>query len=256
MSMEQVILLQGGIGDFLQCIPFAKANSHAVKYACVTHLKGAKEFFETIGIELEILSIFKTEEEKIRLVNALPKRDQYLNCPRTQYFLVNPFKPEKPLFNNGKPVVGIHINGSAYAIKTQKKMGVALKSIPAKVIKEIVSASYNVVVFGLKDEIEPIGLMQSDTLKLITNENPAISVAYVEQCNAVIASDSGIKTMSSMLKIPTMVWLGDYQDLPRDQMFIDPYVRDGVMSIFRYRDVNAQFDEGIRQSKDFLRTVL
>ncbi len=254
--MGQVVLLQGGIGDFLQCIPFIKANKHGTRYACITHLKGAKQFFEAIGIELESLSIFKSEKEKIKLLNSLPRDTQYFSCPRTQYFDVNPFDIEEPLFDNGKPVVGIHINGSAYAIKTQKKFGLTLKAIPAKVIKQLVSDNYNVIVFGLRDEIEPIGLIESDTLRLIINENPAKSLAYVQQCNSVIASDSGIKTMSSMLKIPTMVWLGDYQDHPRDQMFIDPYVSDGVMRIFRYKDVNAQFNDGIKQSKDFLQTVL
>ena len=131
-----------------------------------------------------------------------------------------------------------------------------LKSIPAKVIKDLISDHYNVMVFGLPHEIEPIGLIETDTVRLITHENPAKSLAYVQQCNAIIASDSGIKTMSSMLKIPTMVWLGDYQDPPRDQMFIDPYISDGVMQAFRYKDINAQYSEGIRLSKDFLRTVL
>lgn len=115
------------------------------------------------------------------------------------------------------------------------------------------SNNYNLLVFGLKSELDPIGLVKSDTLKLITNDNPAKSLAYVLQCNAVIASDSAIKTMSSMLRIPTMVWLGDYLDSQRDKMFIEPYVGDGVMHVFRYKDVNVEFSDGIRQSKDFLR---
>ncbi|QWD77730.1 hypothetical protein [Polynucleobacter sp. MWH-Svant-W18] len=254
--MEQVVLLQGGMGDFLQCIPFVKSNKHGIKYVCVTHLKGAKLFFEAFGIKLESLSTFNSEQEKIELLNSLPRGPEYINCPRTQYFDVNPLDIEQPLFDNSKPVVGIHINGSAYSIKTQKQFGMVLKSIPAKVIKELISNNYNVIVFGLRHEIEPIGLTQSDTLRLVSHENPAKSLAYIQQCNAVIASDSGIKTMSSMLRIPTLVWLGDYQDFPRDQMFIDPYVSDGVMKVFRYKDVHAQFNQGIRVSKDFLQAVL
>ena len=189
-------------------------------------------------------------------MNALPRAIQYLNCPRTKYFENNPFNVEEPLFRSGKPVVGIHINGSSYAINIQKTLGLVVKSIPAKVIKELISENYNVIVFGLKEEIYPIGLKESDNLKLITDENPAKSLAYVRQCNAVVASDSGIKTMSSMLRIPTLVWLGDYQDPLRDKMFIDPYVNDGVMRVFRYKDVNAQFNEGIRQAKRFLKDIL
>jgi hypothetical protein len=254
--MEQVILLQGGMGDFLQYIPFIKTNKHNFRYACVTHLNSAKQFFDAIEIELESLVIFKTEEEKINLLRDLPGNIQYLNCPRSKYLEKNPFNSEERLFDNGKPVVGIHINGSAYSIQIQKNFGLPIKSIPAKVIKELMSNNYNLIVFGLKSELDPIGLIESDTLRLITNDNPAKSLAYVLQCNAVIASDSAIKTMSSMSRIPTMVWLGDYLDSQRDKMFIEPYVADGVMHVFRYKDVNAQFSHGIRQSKDFLQRIL
>ena len=51
--MEQVVVLDGGIGDFLQCIPFV-LNEKKFKYICITHLKGAKSFFEVIGIDLKI----------------------------------------------------------------------------------------------------------------------------------------------------------------------------------------------------------
>jgi len=127
-----------------------------------------------------------------------------------------------------------------------------LKSIPAQVIKDLISEKYNVLVFGLKEEIYSIGLEESESLRLIAHENPAKSLAYVQQCRAVVASDSGIKTMSSMLKIPTMVWLGDYQDPPRDQMFIDPYVRDGVMQTFRYKNLDADLERGLKTTKEFL----
>jgi len=252
--MEQVFVLDGGIGDFLQCIPFV-LNENKFKYICITHLKGAKQFFEVIGVDLKI-SFFSNEKEKSTILNSLPKSIEYLRCPRTQYFEDNPFKVETPLFNNGKPIVGIHVNGSAYSLNVQKQFGMILKSIPPRLIKELISDYYNIMVFGLKEEIMQINLIESDNLRFVINENPAISLAYVQQCNAVVASDSGIKTMSSMLKIPTMVWLGDYQDPPRDQLFIDPYVNDGVMRLFRYKDVNAQFGDGLRLSKEFIKEVL
>ena len=252
--MEQVVVLDGGIGDFLQCIPFV-LNEKKFKYICITHLKGAKSFFEVIGIDLKIY-FFSNEKEKSTILKSLPKPMEYLRCPRTQYFEDNPFKVETPLFNNGKPIVGIHVNGSAYSLNVQKQFGMILKSIPSRLIKELISDYYKVMVFGLKEEIMQINLIESDNLRFVINENPAISLAYVQQCNAVVASDSGIKTMSSMLKIPTMVWLGDYQDPPRDQLFIDPYVNDGVMRVFRYKDVNAQFSDGLRLSKEFLKEVL
>jgi hypothetical protein len=59
-----------------------------------------------------------------------------------------------------------------------------------------------------------------------------------------------------MNRIPTFVWLGDYRDEPRDQNFIDPYIKDGVMKVFRYKDVEAQFERGMAMTKEFLNEVL
>jgi hypothetical protein len=255
--MGQVILLQGGIGDFLQCLPFIDANKDKdYRYAAVTHLQGAKEFFDTIGIPVDPLHIFENLDGQNHFLNSLNRSTQWVHCPRAQYFAEFPFDLEKPLFTNNKPVVGVHINGSAYSIDTQKKFGMVLKSIPARVIKELISDDYNLMVFGLKDELAPIGLKESDTLKLVTYSNPAKSLAYVSQCDVLVGADSGFKTMSAMNNIPTFVWLGDYQDGPRDQMFIDPYIKDGVMKVFRYKDIEAHFNRGMTMTKEFLKEVL
>jgi hypothetical protein len=255
--MGQIVLLQGGVGDFLQCLPFIDANKkNNIRYCCVTHLKGAKDFWDTVGIEPEALFIFKTLDEQNQVLNALPRTEQYVLCPRTQYFDIFPFNYEKPLFTNGKPVVGVHVNGSSFSIDTQKKFGMILKSIPARVIKELKSKDYNLMVFGLEEELKGMGIRQSETLKFVCDPKPAKSLAYVGQCAAVIGSDSGIKTMSSMNRIPTFVWLGDYRDEPRDQNFIEPYIKDGVMKVFRYKDVDAQFERGMTMTKEFLNEVL
>jgi len=131
-----------------------------------------------------------------------------------------------------------------------------LKSIPARVIKELKSKDYNLMVFGLEEELKGMGIRQSETLKFVCDPNPAKSFGFVGQCRAVIGSDSGIKTMSSMNRIPTFVWLGDYRDEARDQNFIDPYIKDGVMKVFRYKDVEAQFERGMTMTKEFLNEVL
>jgi len=251
--MGNIILLQGGMGDFLQFLPFVDANrKNNLRYCCISHLKGAKEFWNTVGIEPEEVFIFNTLEEQNLILNALPKTEKYMHCPRGQYFDIYPFDHQKPLFTNNKPTIGVHVNGSHFSIDTQKKFGMILKSIPARVIKELKSKDYNLMVFGLEEELKGMGIRQSETLKFVCDPNPAKSLAYVGQCYAVIGSDSGIKTMSSMNGMPTFVWLGDYVDPPRDQNFIDPYVKDGVMKVFRYKDVEAQFDRGMAMTKQFI----
>jgi hypothetical protein len=87
--------------------------------------------------------------------------------------------------------------------------------------------------------LQNINLYPSENLAVVSHDDPIKSLSYVKQCNAFIGSDSGFKTMSAMSKIPTYVWLGDYIDEPRDKLHIDPYVCDGVMEVFRYKDVNG-----------------
>jgi len=85
--MGNIILLQGGMGDFLQFLPFVDANrKNNLRYCCISHLKGAKEFWNTVGIEPEEVFIFNTLEEQNLILNALPKTEKYMHCPRGQYF--------------------------------------------------------------------------------------------------------------------------------------------------------------------------
>lgn len=254
--MGQNLLLLGGIGDFLQSIPYIEANrENNNKYYVVSHLSGAANFFESIGVVPEFLEIFSTNEEQKNVLQKISDV-QITHCPRYQYFDKFPFNSEPNFFKNNKPVVGIHINGSKFSITQQKKIGTIIKSIPARVIKELISDRHNLMIFGLKQDLQFIGLHCSDNLAIITCDNPAKSLAYVNQCNAFVGSDSGFKTMSAMNKIPTFVWLGDYIDEARDSMFIDPYVKDGVMEIFRYKDANRQFDRGIENTKNFLERII
>jgi hypothetical protein len=255
--MGQIILLQGGVGDFLQCLPFIDANKDKdYRYGAVTHFSGALEFFKAVGLQPEFVHIFHDQDGQVKMLNGLSRSETYVHCPRAQYFPEFPFDLKKMRFSNGKPTLGIHINGSPYSIATQKKFGMVPKNIPVKVIKELISDAYNIMIFGSHEEVKGMGIEEDDNLKHICYPDIAESLAYVQQCNAVVASDSAIKTMSAMNHIPTFVWLGDYPDGPRDQMFIDPYVNDGVMKVFRYKDVHTQFDEGITQTKAFIKEVL
>jgi hypothetical protein len=254
--MEKHILLLGGIGDFLQCIPYIEANKEKNnKYYVVTHLSGASSLFKSIGIVPEFLEIFTSIEEQNAILHRI-SRSEIIHCPRSKYFSNIPFGVEQNIFDNNKPVVGVHINGSTFSLSVQKKFRMILKSIPAKIIKELVSENYNLMVFGLEKELKQIRLEQSENLAIITFDNPAKSLAYVNQCNVFVGSDSGFKTMSAMSKIPTFVWLGDYIDEPRDKIFIDPYVQDGVMDVFRYKDVNLQFSAGMTKTKIFIERFL
>ena len=255
--MDKIYLLDGGIGDFLQCIPFINAGKHNnVKYGVITHLLNASKFFEAIGVKPEFIYKFSNLAEKQEIIDLLPFTGTYLPCPRSKYFDRPAFEPESLLFNDRKPVIGVHINGSSFSLNTQKQFGIILKNIPTQLISELLSEKYNLMVFGLKQEIMSLDLCESKNLKFVTYEDPAKSLAFVAQCSAFVGSDSGFKTMSSMSRIPTLVWLGDYVDKPRDEMFISPYLRDGIIELFKYKNLDIDFAEGLKKTKDFLSRVL
>ena len=46
-----------------------------------------------------------------------------------------------------------------------------------------------------------------------------------------------------MQRISTICILGDYPDPIRDTMFINQYVKDGVMKIFKTKDIDADKED-------------
>lgn len=147
-----------------------------------------------------------------------------------------------------------HGGGSRFSAAGYIKTGRKTKTIPADIIHE--STDYNVILFGLPDEVAELGLNQSDTLKFITFLDIAKSLSYVAQCQAIVAADSSIKTLSSMLKIPTFVWLADHSDYFRDTVFISPYVDDEVMKSYKYKDAFKEFKKGMVATHEFLKEFL
>jgi len=245
--------IEGGVGDTLQHLPFMVLNKKA-RYCMMNHYKGSKELLKFLGIKHEYTFHYKTDIQKLELLKGMGLKEPMQQVPRTKYFNFNPFPQQKPLFTNGKPVVGVHLCGSKFSSDQYIKNGVATKSIPGATVDAL--NGYNVILFGLPEEISRFGFKQSDTLKTITYLDIAKSFSYVEQCDAVVAADSAIKTMSSMLKIPTFVWVSDHADYFRDAVFISPYVDDGVMKVFKYRNSADQFHEGMNATHEFLKGVL
>jgi ADP-heptose:LPS heptosyltransferase len=65
------------------------------------------------------------------------------------------------------------------------------------------------------------------------------SLACVAHCHCVLATDSAIKTMAAILRIPSVVLVGDYPDPFRDQVFLTPYVNDGIMRLIKFTDIDT-----------------
>jgi ADP-heptose:LPS heptosyltransferase len=169
-------------------------------------------------------------------------------CPREYFFKDNPFP--KPIDSYNRPLLGVHLGGSNYSLSTEKRFGFPSKALPPIVLDKIISAlsdKYNVLLFGLASEYG------GEAFRLLNNDI-TICLGNIAQCSAFIGSDSAFKTMSAMLRIPTVVWVGDYRDDHRDERFLDPYVQEGVMAVYRYTDLNemGQVEAGIQFCLNFL----
>jgi ADP-heptose:LPS heptosyltransferase len=97
--------------------------------------------------------------------------------------------------------------------------------------------------------IKPIILCTPDEKQFLSGINPNLivtsdniwkSFALVDNSLFVIASDSAIKSYSAIIKKPSIVFVGDYEDKIRDEKFITPYeLGDTYFKVIRFN----QFDQ-------------
>jgi ADP-heptose:LPS heptosyltransferase len=77
------------------------------------------------------------------------------------------------------------------------------------------------------------------------DKNVIKNLSLVTQCDLMIASDSVFKTMASMLNIPSIVLHKDNKNPFRDRTFIEPYVKAGSMSVYKYQHLEDEVDDAL-----------
>lgn len=258
------IYVRGGVGDFLQMIPFIMSHS-SQEYCVHTHFSKAKEFFNEFGIENLKVFNFNTIKEhdnqidEIISVSSPEDREGFGTCPRFFYNTLT-FKNESVelaenlinSFKEKKKIIGIHPFGSEFSTNTYSSFSLPNKFIPCSIVRELINEDFNYLIFGSKKEFANYGLEESDNVKFSSFDNIVHSLACVSHCFKFFATDSCFKTQSSMTRIPTFCILGDFEDKIRDKMFIEQYVQDGVMKIFKFKDVHQQRSEIVAFFKEAL----
>jgi protein O-GlcNAc transferase len=255
---KQILLVWGGAGDLLQCIPFMLANCNLpVRYVVASHLPGAGDLFQTLGITIEKIAVFHDLASQKQVLDSFRQLGELHPCPRCQYFPAPPFAIPTRLFDARRKTVGVHLGGSTFSIDILRQHGLPSKSLPARVLQLFLHDDINLLVFGTQDEIAAFQIPEQDNLRFICFPEISKSLAYVSHCDAFFGTDSAFKTMSAMLQIPTVVWMGDYADRPRDEIFIDPYVRDKIIYTFRYTRLDdEEIGAGARFTKAILKNAL
>jgi ADP-heptose:LPS heptosyltransferase len=242
MARSEAVLMKyvvGGIGDFLQVLGSAQKET-AINV--LSHYSKAKDFFSPFT-HAEV-QVYHDPDELLQYRNLLEKdepltRETYpeFDVPISSFMFAKAIMAGKDA--SGRKVIGIHPIGSPLSNKYWYQRGQPLKFIPEQFIEKIIDDENFYLLFGSpKDLANYPNLLKRDNFMAVSYANIWDSLAFVEHCTEVIACDSAIKTMSAIRKIPTTVLVGNYPDEFRDKMFLEPYVKDGVMKVIKFLELD------------------
>ena len=238
MKKNGVLIVKGGAGDFLKSLAFM-INNKNLNFIVVSHFSGAEGFYSELGIKINRFYFFKNQYERAIIDNELLTVANLYPCPQSDFLDPVFFADPNPLPN--KKTVGIHIGGSQFAVNEQIKHGVLTKNLTPDFLYALLDfldeKDFNLILFGTQDEMSALNLTKYKNLILANSPDILENLAYVKHCNLLIGSDSVFKTMSSMLKIPTVVLLANVKDGYRDRVFIEPYVRRNIMKVIKFNDL-------------------
>lgn len=233
----------GGIGDILLSMEEAQKMGKCDVYS---HYKGARDMLVEAGVRVR-------KNEHYDELNEDFKDDALPTAPvaRTPFpsFKYPVMKPSHDPRDCDKPCVGIHPFGSYFSNKFWGKKGYPIKRFTDEVLIGLVdklTPKYQVLIFGTTDEVTELGDIwtKGDHVHMVARPIWE-AIAIVHNCEAVIATDSAIKAASAIARIPTYVYMGNYQDPWRDSMFIDPYIREGVMKAFYFQHCDVRMFEPV-----------
>jgi hypothetical protein len=258
--------LRGGVGDFLQCLPYMMANPDK-EYLIHTHFRKAKEFIEGFGVLNCKYYYFDNIEEHDSTVDVMLEENgenttkNISPCPRYFYSKIQFFEKYTSEAlnilkgienkNGSKPLIGIHPFGSSFANTTYSSFNLPQKNIPSEILQEVIKPEFNYIIFGTEKELQGLDLPKFDNV-FYTNHSIETCLSLVTRCSKFIGSDSCFKTMSSMNMIPTLCLVGSFDDQIRDFFFINQYQSDSILVPIKVSDYQSQNQEIVEKINEFL----
>ena len=231
--------IQGGIGDFLQHLPFILKHK-SYSYIVLTHFLHAESFFKALRIKVKKYYFYDNWEDYVEIRDKLQILPNTYVCPRTLFFNENPFSSAKKKSPQKPYVVGIHMGSSKIA------SGKALSlNFVIKLLKKLIQLQYKIILFGTDEELKSLKIKSSQDVIFAKDKNVIKNLSLVNQCDLMVASDSVFKTMASMLNIPSIVLHKDNKNPFRDRTFIEPYVKAGSMSVYKYQNHEDEVDDAL-----------
>jgi len=248
-SKKYYLEIHGGVGDFLQHLPFVLKNKSA-KYIVATHFLAAKAFFESLGIQVSKYYFYNNADEYRAIRQELRKLSHSYWCPKQVFFDVMPFKVEKKPKLKTDIVIGLQI-GSSRLTNSPLSIKFALKLVHA-----LLNMRCSIILFGTKKEIDQLKLKASKGLFFATDKDITKNLSLVQFCDLLIGGESVFKTMSSMSGIQTLVIHEDNNNRFRDRVFTYPYIREGVMHVYKYKDLENEIPLVINFASHLIRNEL
>ena len=231
--------IQGGIGDFLQHLPFILQHK-SYSYIVLTHFLHAESFFKALRINVKKYYFYDNWEDYVEIRDKLQTISDTYVCPRTLFFNENPFSSAKKKSPQKPYVIGIHMGSSKIA------SGKALSlNFVIKLLKKLTQLQHKIILFGTEGELKLLKIKSSQDVIFAKDKNVIKNLSLVNQCDLMVASDSVFKTMASMLTIPSIVLHKDNKNPFRDRTFIEPYVKAGSMSVYKYQHLEDEVDDAL-----------
>ena len=229
-SKKCYLEIHGGVGDFLQFLPFILKNKSA-NYIVVTHFMDAKNFFKFFGVKISKYYFYNNREEHQAIELKLKKNNFSYWCPRHIFFDKFPINiKDKSPFQNGL-IVGFQIGSSRL---TNQPLDI---KFAVNLIDKLLKLKYKVILFGTKAELSELRYQTHRNVFIACDKSIIKNLSLVKFCDYLIGGESVFKTMSSMFKIPTIVLHEDNNNRFRDRTFINPYVKEGVMYVYKYNNL-------------------
>jgi hypothetical protein len=232
-SKKSYLEIHGGVGDFLQHLPFILKNKSA-KYIVATHFLAAKAFFKTLGIKVTKYYFYNNPDEHRAIRSKLQKLQHSYWCPRNVFFNQIPFSSKHKPQLKTDVIIGLQIGSSRLTNSPlTTKFALTLLDILFKM-------GCSVILFGTKKEIDQLKLKPRKELFFATDKDITKNLSLVQFCDLLIGGESVFKTMSSMSKIKTLVIHEDNNNRFRDRVFTNPYIQTGVMNVYRYKNLDNE----------------
>ena len=232
-SKKSYLEIHGGVGDFLQHLPFLLKHKSA-KYIVATHFLAAKAFFETLGIHVSQYYFYNNADEHRIIRHKLKTLKHSYWCPKQVFFDAVPFKAQERLKLKTNVVIGLQI-GSSRLTNSPLSIKFALKLVDI-----LLGIGCSLILFGTKKEIDQLKLKPKKELFFATDKDIAKNLSLVQFCDLLIGGESVFKTMSSMSKIKTLVIHEDNNNRFRDRVFTNPYIQTGVMNVYKYKNLDNE----------------